>query len=99
MFQHLCDRHHILKDNSWMCILHQYHKTAGLNRAQREENAGKYIRQIYFIISRWRHPVDHVFSSGALVVMKECKIITLKYTGKAYMLYLLYSSAPEDIIL
>ncbi len=51
---------------------------------------------------------DHFFSSGALAVyrsleniavMKECKIITLKYTGKACRLYLLYSSAPKDIIL
>ncbi len=25
MFQNLCDRHHILKDDSWMCILHRYH--------------------------------------------------------------------------
>ncbi len=43
--------------------------------------------------------VDYVFSSGALAVMKECKIITLKYTGKACRLYLLCFSAPEDIIL
>ncbi len=39
------------------------------------------------------------FSSVAIAVMKECKIITLKYTGKTCRLYLLYSSAPEDIIL
>ncbi len=39
--------------------------------------------------------VDHVFSSGALAVMKECKIITLKYTGKTCRLYLLYSSTPD----
>ncbi len=43
--------------------------------------------------------VDHVFSSGAFAVVKECKIIMLKYTGKACRLDLLYSSAPEDIIL
>ncbi len=30
MVRNLCDRHHILKDNSWMCILHQYHKAIGL---------------------------------------------------------------------
>ncbi len=45
---------------------------------------------------------EHVFiSSGALAAVKECKIITVKYTGKPCRLlaYLLYSSAPEDIIL
>ncbi len=30
MVQNLCARHRILKDNSWMCILHQYHKASGL---------------------------------------------------------------------
>ncbi len=28
--RNLCDRHRILKDNSWMCILHQYHKASRL---------------------------------------------------------------------
>ncbi len=42
---------------------------------------------------------EHVFSSGALVAVKECKIITLKYTGNACRLYLLYSIASRDIIL
>ncbi len=45
---------------------------------------------------------ENVFiSSGALAVVRECEIITLKYTGKPCRLlaYLLYSSAPEDIIL
>ncbi len=28
MVRNLCDRHHIFKDNSWMCILHQYHKAS-----------------------------------------------------------------------
>ncbi len=32
-------------------------------------------------------------------VVKEYEIITLKYNGKTCRLYLLYSSAPEDIIL
>ncbi len=40
-----------------------------------------------------------VSSGGALAAVKECKIIKLKYTGKTCRLYLLYSSAPEDIIL
>ncbi len=26
----ICDRHRTLKDNSWMYILHQYHKASGL---------------------------------------------------------------------
>ncbi len=38
---------------------------------------------------------EHFFSSGALVAMKECKIIMLKYTGKVCRLYLLYSSASK----
>ncbi len=43
-----------------------------------------------------------LFQDGGSLVdaMKECKIITLKYTGKTCrLLYLLYSSVPEDIIL
>ncbi len=28
--RNLCDRPRILKDNSWMCILHQYHNASGL---------------------------------------------------------------------
>ncbi len=30
MVRNRCDRYHILKDNSWMCISHQYHKAGGL---------------------------------------------------------------------
>ncbi len=30
MVRNLCDRYRILKDNSWMCILHQYYKTSRL---------------------------------------------------------------------
>ncbi len=30
MVRNLCDRHCTVKDNSWMCILHQYHKASGL---------------------------------------------------------------------
>ncbi len=30
MVRKFCDRHRILKDNSWMCILHQYHKVSRL---------------------------------------------------------------------
>ncbi len=36
---------------------------------------------------------------GGASAMKEYEIITLKYNGKTSMLYLLHSSAPEDIIL
>ncbi len=81
-----------------MCILHHYHKESGQKLCTARGKWGKYTLQIYFIIARWWHP-DHVFSSGALAVVKECKIIMLKYTGKACGLYLLYSSAPEDIFL
>ncbi len=43
-----------------------------------------------------------LFQDGSVLVdaLKECKIIMLKYTGKTCrLLYLLYSSAPEGIIL
>ncbi len=43
-----------------------------------------------------------LFQDGGILVdaVKECKIITLKYSGKtSRLMYLLYSSAPEDIIL
>ncbi len=33
MVRNLCARRCILKDNSWMCILHQYHKTSWLNKS------------------------------------------------------------------
>ncbi len=76
-----------------MCILHKYHKASRLKSCTARGKWGKYIRQIYFIISRWRRPVGNTFfSSGALADVKECKIITLKYTGKACRLYLLYSN-------
>ncbi len=29
MVRNLYDRYHILKDNSWMSILHEYHKVSG----------------------------------------------------------------------
>ncbi len=61
---------------------------------------GKYIRK--YISLHFKMAVssrEHVFSSEALAAVKECKIIMLKYTGKACWLYLLYSSASEDIIL
>ncbi len=46
----LCDRY--LKDNSWMCILHQYHNTSGLKAYTamcRREKTCKYMQpRIYF---------------------------------------------------
>ncbi len=30
MVRYRCDRHRILKENNWMCILHQYHTVSGL---------------------------------------------------------------------
>ncbi len=36
---------------------------------------------------------------GGSLVVKEYEIMTMKYNGKTCRLYLLYSSAPEDIIL
>ncbi len=44
MDRNLCDRHCILKDNCWMCILHQYRKASSLKASttmmcqKREEN-------------------------------------------------------------
>ncbi len=28
MVRYRCDRHHILKENPWMCLLHRYHKAS-----------------------------------------------------------------------
>ncbi len=41
---------------------------------------------------------EYVFDFGALAAVKECKIITLKYTGKACRSFIIFS-VSEDIIL
>ncbi len=69
----------------------------GLNRAQRDENWVNVFAKYILIFSLLQD--EHFFSSWALAAVKECKIITLKYTGKTCRLYLLYSSASKDIIL
>ncbi len=79
MVRNVYDRHRILKDNSWMCILHLYDKASGLKLCtamclDREEVWDNY----YFINSRW-----HRFSPGDLAVVKEYEIIRFKYNGKA----------------
>ncbi len=71
----------------------------GLNHAQREENGVNIFANIFHYFKMAASSREHIFASGDLAAMKECKIITLKYTGKACRLYLLYSSASEDIIL
>ncbi len=80
-----------------MCILNQYHKASGLKSCTARGKWGKYIP--YFIISRWRHPSRSHFFFWGSCCHEGSKIIKLKYTWKACRLYLLYSSAPEDIIL
>ncbi len=89
MVRTLSDRHHTLKDNSWMFILHQYHKASGLKLCSARGKWGKYIRKYdYFkMAASSREPV---FSSGTLAAMKECKIIPLKYPGKSCRLYFHY---------
>ncbi len=71
----------------------------GLNHAQWEENGVNIFANIFHYFKMAVSSREHVFSCGALAAVKECKIIPLKYTGKACRLYLLYSSASEDIIL
>ncbi len=72
MVWNLCNKHCILKDNSWMCILHQYHKASRLKSCiamcwERERNG-----YIYFINSRWRRPL-HVFLLGIMLLWKNMK--------------------------
>ncbi len=45
-----------LKDNSWMCILHQYHKVSGLKACTAMCRSEKKCSNIYLINSKWRHP-------------------------------------------
>ncbi len=73
----------------------------GLNREQQEENEIIYSPNIfhYFKMAAPSRVDEDFFSSGALAVLKECKIIILKYTGKTCRLYLLYSSASKNIFL
>ncbi len=61
----------------------------GLNRAQREENGVNIFVKYISLFQDDGSSREHVFS-WALAVVKECKIITLKYNGKAYRLYLLF---------
>ncbi len=47
LWSKICDRHRILKDKSWMCLLHQYHKASRLKPCtamgqEREEFVGKF---------------------------------------------------------
>ncbi len=56
IFRNSCDKHRILKDNSWICILNQYHKASGLKLCTARGMWCKYTQQIYFIISRWQRP-------------------------------------------
>ncbi len=80
-----------LKDNSWMCILHQYHKASGLKACTAT------------CLSEKKYLINPCFSPGGRggggSVVKEYEIITLEYNGKACRLYLLFFCAPEDIIL
>ncbi len=61
IFRNSRDKHLILKDNSWICIYHQYHKVSRLKSCTAREKWGKYTRKIYFIISRWRSPSRSCF--------------------------------------
>ncbi len=83
MARNRCDRHIILKDNSWICILHQYHKANGL-KACTAMCRNYAVNIILLIQDGGTHG-----GRGCLAVMKEYEIITLKYNGKACRLYLL----------
>ncbi len=62
MAQNHSDRHRILKDNSWMCILHQYHKASMLKACtamcqKREKNWVNIFHQFKMaapMFSSWR---------------------------------------------
>ncbi len=72
-----------------MCILHQYHKASWLKSCTARGKWGKYIRKYdYFKIALSSR--EHIFSSWTLASVKECKIIMLKYPGKACRLYFYY---------
>ncbi len=55
MVQYHCDRRRILKENSWMCILHQYHNASILKvctaMCQSERK-----NDVYIFNSKWWHP-------------------------------------------
>ncbi len=57
MVQNICDRH-ILKDNSWMCILHQYHKVSGLKAStmmcrKQDENPLAVVKEYEIIMLKY----------------------------------------------
>ncbi len=60
--RYLCDRHRILKENSWMCILHQHHKASGLKSYTRCVGSGVNIRYIS-LIQDGGAQVHHIFFS------------------------------------
>ncbi len=86
-----------LKDNSWMSILHQYHKANGLKACTTMCRSEKWKWGNIFKMADKRSVV-HVSSfllvvycslgrGGGIAVVKEYEIITLKYIGKACRLY------------
>ncbi len=91
-----------LKDNSWMSILHQYHKTSELKACIAMCRSEKWKWGNTFKMAGDRFVV-HISCAvwgegGGIAVVKEYEIITFKYIGNAYMLCLLWFGAPEDII-
>ncbi len=85
-----------LKDNSWMSILHQYHKENRLKACATMCRSEKWKWGNIFKMAGERSVV-HVSSfllvvccslgRGGIAVVKEYEIITLKYIGKACRLY------------
>ncbi len=64
----LCDRSY-LKDNSWMCILHQYHKASRLKACTAMCRSEKKVSKYKILInSKWPHPR---FSPGRGVFCRE----------------------------
>ncbi len=80
MVRYRCDRHRILKENRWMCILHQYHKASGLKLYTLMCRSGVNIKYISIIQDGGAPSTSRFFSPGDLVVcklLKEYEIITL----------------------
>ncbi len=61
IFQNSRDKHQILKDNSWICILNLYHKTSGLKLCTARGKWGKYTHKYISLFIDGGAQVNHVF--------------------------------------
>ncbi len=79
MVRYRCDRHRILKENGWMCILHQYHKASGLKLYTMMCRSGVNIKYIS-LIQDGGAQVHHVFFS-----LRSCCLQTLEGIWNNYV--------------